>query len=287
MSKQLTNNARYWFNLANYWRQLGPPIRPSKMEIKNYEQFLPLAIKKRKKLKILILGATPELRDLAHKYQAEVTVVDINWQMIMAMRELMKYKNKPEIWVKSGWTAVPLADNYYDVILGDGVVGNISQNDSRQWWQHLNEFLKNGGYFITRIFVGLYDKKAVADEFRKLLSDIFKKNKLSLTEIGSVKVYLELLTINPKTREGTSSKYREIYHKYSKDFEISAQKKERIFKQVVKVYPASKKIWYTPDINDIKKEIQPYFKIIAIKNNPNKYFKETGQIYLFKNRSVY
>ena len=108
---------KYWWELAKKWRDIRHPVRPSKGDLKIYEGFLNKEKRRRKNLKILVLGATPEMRDLAAKYGSEVVVCDLSINMIIAMTELMRKENKNEIWIKASWITVPLKHNYFDVIL--------------------------------------------------------------------------------------------------------------------------------------------------------------------------
>ena len=120
MKKSNYFGKKYWLNLAKKWQLVKPPIRPSKEDLKIYEKLL-----KKNKIRnnILILGATPELRELALKYGKQIVVCDINLNMILAMTELMRHKNKKEIWIKADWVSVPLKHNHFDAILIKSVNG--------------------------------------------------------------------------------------------------------------------------------------------------------------------
>lgn len=161
-------------------------MRPWPSEVKVYHQFAKKVLKGIKNPKILILGATPELRDIAHSFKnAEVTCVDIDINMILAMRELMRYKKETEkeIWVKGDWATVPLTQNYYHLILGDAVMAVMPFNRWPQFLNHLKIFLKSDGAFITRLVVIDRDK---GFWHNKSLDEIFtyvKKNKLNLLEM--------------------------------------------------------------------------------------------------------
>lgn len=61
----MTQKTRWEKKFARMWTNYVPPQRPSAAEIVLYTKYLrKLQKKKREKIKLLILGSTPELRDL-------------------------------------------------------------------------------------------------------------------------------------------------------------------------------------------------------------------------------
>lgn len=78
--------AEPWKEFASRWQKYyTPPGRPSRAAIKVYKDYTRKAIKGIKNPKVLVLGSTPELRDLPHELKAEVTLIDINLEMILAI----------------------------------------------------------------------------------------------------------------------------------------------------------------------------------------------------------
>ena len=85
-----------WKKISENWELLSPPARPSKKNILDYEELLLPAIQGVRNPKILVLGATPEIRDFLSKLKnVEVTICDINIEMILAMTKLLKNKKTP------------------------------------------------------------------------------------------------------------------------------------------------------------------------------------------------
>ena len=82
-----------WQQFAQQWALYGPPQRPSPSEIGVFRQLLKGLPKDSKGL---VLGSTPELRDLLHNYGLKVTVVDIQPQVIKILRDFMENKDKNE-----------------------------------------------------------------------------------------------------------------------------------------------------------------------------------------------
>ena len=85
-----------WERMAELWNEFSKPGRPSKDDIKNYNQLLKIALDKIISPKILILGVTPEIRNLLYKYSqtknAEIICVDMTKDMYMAMNKFIKHK---------------------------------------------------------------------------------------------------------------------------------------------------------------------------------------------------
>ena len=79
---------------AARWAKTLPPARPAKEDIIIYRRFFNQYKNKNGKTKLLILGATPELRDLAASLKFDVTVADFNIEMIRALTPLRKIKSK-------------------------------------------------------------------------------------------------------------------------------------------------------------------------------------------------
>ena len=167
MTKKESTSKKFidpWKTMANNWNLFCSPGRPSPRNILDYEKLFQSTIKKRKNPKILILGATPELRDLLNKFKkAEVCICDINIEMILAMTELMKKKKavEREIWMKANWKDMPLKKDYYDVILGDYITSAFPLKDHAELFNKLRSVLNKNGCFVSRIF--FYNPDAVED----------------------------------------------------------------------------------------------------------------------------
>ena len=147
------NFTKPWIKILNNWDRLTSPGLPSPKEVKIFKKFLSPILRK-KRPKILILGATPELRDLiAAVKNIETTVLDINLYMILAMTKLLKKKPKNEIYINASWFEAPLKKNYYDAAVGDFVIPNVMKKDLNTFLANVKKWLKPKAYFITRVNV--------------------------------------------------------------------------------------------------------------------------------------
>lgn len=267
MMKQIQKPS-YWENLAKRWEKVAPPVRPSREDLKIYEEFLQLKIKKEEKPKVLIWGATPELRDLAHKYKAEVTVCDISLDMILAMTKLMKYKEKlsKEILVKADWSTVPLQQEYYNVILGDAVNLNISWQKEKIWWQHSAELLQKGGVFITKMVYMVPKLHKKSEGYLEKLLKKLKKRKPTFKDLAYLKLTLEGLGYNPVTKTASALNYKNLIFKYAKKFSFPKNKTKSLYEKFISVYSLNKhQQWRGPTKKEAEKEAKRYFRILSQK----------------------
>jgi hypothetical protein len=93
--KKSDTHAAPWKRMAQRWKKYyTPPGRPSEAAIRFYRKFAQLAFRrlKGKRPRVLILGSTPELRDLMFELKADVTTVDFNKDMISGLRAHMRHK---------------------------------------------------------------------------------------------------------------------------------------------------------------------------------------------------
>ena len=138
-----------WWEL--FWGGVKAPWRPTKKEIRFWEKKIKELLKKKKSLKILLLGVTPEIRDLLSKYKnrIEVTLLDLNPRVKRAMDALMKRKNPKEKTVWGDWLKMPLPSNYFDVVFNDEGFENIALKNHDRLHKNIRRVLKKDGYFLV------------------------------------------------------------------------------------------------------------------------------------------
>jgi ubiquinone/menaquinone biosynthesis C-methylase UbiE len=143
-----------WLNFAKNWEELTTPCRPTLGECAIFGKGVKKALENSddELKRILILGSTPELRDLVSDCKAQVVLLDINLDMMLAMSELTKKKNPDEIWVRAGWTATPLQTEGFDCILGDFTVGNLPLEHHEAYYANVHRMLKPTGLYLERIW---------------------------------------------------------------------------------------------------------------------------------------
>ena len=99
----------------------------------------------------LILGATPELRDIVLSYGHQLTTVDRDEAALAAKTAQMHYQHHPnEEVIIADWLSVDFEPATFDVILGDGVLTALSQDDQKLLLDHLHSWLKPTGNLVLR-----------------------------------------------------------------------------------------------------------------------------------------
>jgi len=152
---KVKNLIRPWDDWAKSWEHTTSPSRPTKAEIAVYKKACDKYLRGRKNTRVLIFGATPELRDLVSGYPgAQVTVADINMVMIKAMTLLTKKaKTDKEVWIKGDWIRLPLPEKHFDLILGDFTFENLPFRLHRKYFENVHRWLKDSGCYAGRFFV--------------------------------------------------------------------------------------------------------------------------------------
>lgn len=99
----------------------------------------------------LVLGATPELRDIVLSYGHTLTTVDRVAEALAAKSKLMHYRNHPhETIVISDWLKMDFPHGSFDVILGDGVLTALDQDQQKTLLDKLHYVLKPTGHLLLR-----------------------------------------------------------------------------------------------------------------------------------------
>ena len=246
------------------WAKQQPPLIPSFDECRIIKNFIKRKVcHPGKALKILILGATPRLRDLAHSFKAEVTCADMNIDMFAAMAALMANPQKAdqEVWIKSDWLQVPLKNNYYDIIMGDWIISNLPLKLQPALFKKAHSLLKPSGYFITRASLYSGDLVPFDEALRLWLSGKWDNSHLMMSAAH--------LDFNPLNYQSHSSKFRIKGVRTINNFiQREKNKKNKIkLKQAIKALkewlPAGM-IWiYTPK-NVLESMMKKCFKIAKI-----------------------
>lgn len=277
----------YWPALAAHWKKLAPPLRPSRGDIAVYKTFLRHAIRGIRRPRILVMGATPEMRDLVHTHRAEVTVADFSSEMIKAMAELMKYKKKTseEVWVKGNWATLPLKAGYYDIILGDGVIDNVPWVSHQQWMRHTQKLLKPSGHFITREFDSGHDlERTLKNIIQSILRTFAQSRRAKAEDLTCLELVLVLMSVDRKRRVINALRSVDLLKHYGPRFGIGADKIDKVINELLRLYPLDEKEWRWHDLKRTEKELKPFFNLVDKKLVAVKFFTDITYIYDLKPR---
>ncbi len=150
MKKKIDNpiwqkKENWWFNV---WKKAGLPFFPSQGEIKFYKKTVD-KIAKRNNPKVLVLGATPQIRDLLAEYRnIQVYLIDVNIPVYRAMTRLRKKKNPREKLVVADWLKMPFPDNFFDLVVGHGSFSVIKLKNHQKLYQNIKRVVKKDGYIL-------------------------------------------------------------------------------------------------------------------------------------------
>jgi len=277
--------AEPWKDYAKRWQKYyRPPGRPSQSAIAEYRRHLRTAKRGlKRKPRVLIFGSTPELRDVAYEEKYEVTFIDLNLEMILAMTSIMKHKNPNEIVVRGNWCDLPFQDHYFDAAMGDVVLSNVPGNLQDRFLKEIVRVLKNSGYFISKIEVvpkdfPFEDYEVVLNKFKKVPADFYQDRSCMSIELL---VYLHNLTFNYKKKLIDLSLIVRGLNKYfKKDHFVHPDKKLNVLlNDMWQMWQPMKKTWSVSWEVEVEKQIKRYFKILNKKVLADCYFRCNDQCF--------
>jgi len=204
MAERIEDTSIAWKQIAGMWgTYFTSPSRISPGEAERYRSWL-TQLKPRT---ALVLGATPELRDILNEIGCEVTIIDINLEMILAMGSLVKISNPSEILVRANWLSNPLRSGYFDVVVGDAVLPNIPWKDRSTLLSEVKRVLRPTGAFITRAFYAPRNR-----HFTELsaLFEHFSKKEPSYRSALELVLELQLFAYDPKDHLGSFAKAKDL-----------------------------------------------------------------------------
>ena len=213
MKEDLKTTSLPWQQIAYTWKNyFTVPSRISPQEVGKYREWLEEINQDKKPLKGLVLGATPELRDALSDFSYKVYSIDINLDMFLAMDELLQHKNPDEVLIKSNWLDTPLAENYFDVVLGDAVFPNIPWEDRPRLLAEIQRLLKPSGVFLTRAFC-VPDNKPFAS-VEEILEHFSTKDQPAMQSALEMVLEFQILTYDPQDHLGSFAKARDVLAEY-------------------------------------------------------------------------
>ncbi|MFA5050816.1 MAG: class I SAM-dependent methyltransferase [Patescibacteria group bacterium] len=252
-----------WKQMASVWKKyIKPPARPSSSQIEIWQKIIKQKVKE--KSKVLILGATPESRDICTKYHLETIVCDISQDMIKAMDEIVKHKNPKEKKVICNWLEMKFKKESFDLILSDASLNQLlSKNDLKKLLSKLQDLLKPDGYILLREVTRANLKPEIKGEKWIKWFEKYRKKKISKTELY---MYLKYLSdANPFPKSPSIVDWAPVFKKMAPLYKQAKVPKdfyrwcEKVFgsKQHKRLLIFLKK--------DLEKLLKQYFRLLPIK----------------------
>ncbi len=144
----MTENAQRYSKFVDAWKCAVYPARPSPEEMAEYDSLMKEFAGKN----LLILGATPEFRDLGANYQCSVTCADINSDMLEGMKQLMSAKNLSETLVQCNWLNMPFSEEF-DVAFAEQSINIVPVAEFKTFLRNVHTALKPNGHLVMKTIV--------------------------------------------------------------------------------------------------------------------------------------
>jgi SAM-dependent methyltransferase len=153
-----------WLRNAGQWRRIGPPLRPVAEDLRVVEDTAAAwrAAHPGSRLRVLILGVTPELCTLAWPAGTALLAVDRSPDMIRHVWPEVGLPPQASVLV-ADWRDLPLPDGAFDLVAGDGCSTLLPfPHAHRVFGAEIRRVLAPGGRLIMRAFVQPAEREAPA-----------------------------------------------------------------------------------------------------------------------------
>ncbi|OGH71092.1 MAG: hypothetical protein A3C90_00530 [Candidatus Magasanikbacteria bacterium RIFCSPHIGHO2_02_FULL_51_14] len=237
-----------------------PPGRPSPQDLIGYRRFLCAAVADTERPSALILGATPDLRDLLYEEGVACTVLDCNPDMIEQMTAIRQHCDPNETVVVSDWINNTLPSESFDVILGDFVISNIPWDKQQDFFLSVARLLKRNGRFITRM-------SSLTDDWRDfdVMQVLEKYQRLPEHPWRPMELFCEIFwnTHNPDTHSSGGPHVVAALHPFGRtgEWRHPDKKIELLFARMWEFWKPMDKVWTLETLSELRRRFETYFCI--------------------------
>jgi SAM-dependent methyltransferase len=154
----------HWAAVAGAWGHVGPPLRPSTEDLAVVREVARATAGPVRSLRVVVLGVTVELAELAWPAGTQVLGVDHTPAMVASV-----WPGPPGTAVLGDWTALPIASGSIDLVAGDGGFHLVDPDGQRRLAAELGRILRAGAHAVLRLFVPPGEpesRAAVLDDLR-------------------------------------------------------------------------------------------------------------------------
>ena len=150
--------------LANIWTNNVAPSR--------YLRQIQKDLKRR--VKLLVLGSTPEFRDWGYEENLIIHVVDKSEEYYNTISREIRHKNLNEEFHLSSWEDMCFTEQF-DIVIGDLAVGNVDPERFDKFLNNIKKALTPNGLFMGKSFIWPDDEpvkepKTIIDEYNSSVS---------------------------------------------------------------------------------------------------------------------
>lgn len=255
--KQDFNYLNWHKDHAKAWKIMPPPARPSRDEVSIFEKYLQNYFQENgNKIKVLILGSTPEFRDLCNRSSFDVTCMDINKPIYESLTLLQKSVNEKEKFIHANWLTFKTKQKF-DVIIGDVPTAMFPTRFYKQFFQNMFDHLDKNGRLIIRVPYQNPEFNVSPKEIFKNYRSIYKKRGFDI--YTATFTYLALYYLN-KHKSGVSLSllYDRIKELYKQKIVSKSEFEES------RKYYENLTLWlYYPTDKFLDKVVGKYFTYVA------------------------
>ena len=139
--------------LATIWTNNVAPSRPSCNEMCVYTKYLrEIQYKKRQRLKLLVLGSTPEFRDWGYEENLDIYVVDKSEEYYHQVSREVRHKNLSETVFFMSWEDMKFSEKF-DIIIGDLSIGNVNKSRFNDFLCNVRDSMTDDAVFLGKSFL--------------------------------------------------------------------------------------------------------------------------------------
>jgi len=274
-----------WRRALLKWGEYTSPFRPSKGDIGNYSSILRSFAKKREK-KILLLGSTPEIREILSRLDLFPIVADFSSRMISGMLVFGPLINESkETWIRADWMDLNefLKIDYFDVIIGDLFLRNIDFESQDKSLENISRLLKKNAHFITRIH--FLNEGLVELSSAEIIKSVFEKYKHKKTEKKIVEDLIASRLFDKNTDFDSKTVNKETFSNDVESCRKGARNKiERLILNNISEKWTGKRTWTQRTRREIDRLLSKHFMVCAIKIAGDYQDSEFYPIYILKNK---
>lgn len=242
----------HWNNQAKMWALLGPPLKPSFIDIEKCTTWInEKNLMHKKSLKVLVLGVTPELVNIAWPEDTTLYALDNNISMIESILPTHTKTLKP-IPLAGNWLKIPLSSSSIDIVIGDGCYSSLAKNYYGMMSSEIVRTLKSDGILIMRFFM--------RPEKNESLVDI--RNDLMTKRINNFHIFkLRLaMALHESLEQGVCLK--QVWDNWDLHFRNTVHESSEWEDLIIRTIDNYKNtdIFYTfPTLKELRKELCRYF----------------------------
>lgn len=250
-----------------HWKHFVHPARPGYSEL----ELIKSKIKERKQAKVLILGSTPEYRDLCGKLGADVTLIDFNKKNYQYLAKEMKTKPK-EKFVNDNWITTVLNEKF-DIILGDVVLNIVNKDNIIKVISNIFKMLKSGGLFLPRTYVR-------SQEERHTPEGIIKKYRKNGSKKPMFSWTVRDIMLSAYNFEDENLVFKDIWTNMNLLFKKGLITKEELENYRKLSFEKREFNFYFPEKKEFDKLLSNFFKLNGIFHSKKEYAKDNFPIHI-------